>query len=170
MLKEENIIYEEFSNLFKENDNRLWFHRFRTQVLDPYFQLENGKEVLLKFIEIIKNDLNKDNLYTILKTKPSQFKTSFQEDYGFDSLPYENSPISISEFRNSNNNYDLISDYRFFKFYNHDNFENFYNFVDKNYEYLKNLDLYYYKKISLKDLKKTFNEQNIENNNFEFDR
>ena len=87
MLKEEYIIYEEFSNLFKENDNRLWFHRFRTQVLAPYFQLENGKEVLLKFIEIIKNDSNKDNLYTILKTKPSQFKTSFQEDYGFDSLP-----------------------------------------------------------------------------------
>ena len=167
MLKEENIIYEEFSNLLKENDNRLWFHRFRTQVLDPYFQLENGKEVLLKFIEIIKNDLDLNNKYTILKTKPYQFKTSFQEEYGFDAKPYENCPITISEFRDSKNNYDLISDYRFFKFYNENNFNKFNNFINKNYDFLKNLELYNLKQISLKELKEYFVEEEL---SFDFER
>ena len=152
MLKKEKIIYEEFASLLQETDNRLWFHRFWNIILLPYFKLDNGKDVLLKFIEIIKNDLRKENSYTILLPKPWQFKTSFQEEYGFDVLPYENSPITISEFRDAKNNYDLISSYRFFKLYNNDNFETFYNFIDTNYDYLKNLELYYSKKISLRQL------------------
>jgi hypothetical protein len=167
MIREEKIILNEFKEIFGEEDTNLWFNRFIKQVLDPYFKLENSKDILLKFIEIIKNDLDLNNKYTILKTKPYQFKTSFQEEYGFDAKPYENCPITISEFRNSNNNYDLISDYRFFKFYNENNFNKFNNFINKNYDFLKNLELYNLKQISLKELKEYFVEEEL---SFDFER
>ena len=67
MIREEKIILNEFKEIFGEEDTNLWFNRFIKQVLDPYFKLENSKDILLKFIEIIKNDLDLNNKYTILK-------------------------------------------------------------------------------------------------------
>ncbi len=80
MIKEIEKISKEFKDIYKENDYLLWFNRFQHYILTPYFKLENGKHHLLKIIEIIKNDLDKNNSYTILKAKPEQFKTSLQSE------------------------------------------------------------------------------------------
>ena len=46
MIREEKIILNEFKEIFGEEDTNLWFNRFIKQVLDPYFKLENSKDIL----------------------------------------------------------------------------------------------------------------------------
>ncbi len=172
MIKEIEKISKEFKDIYKENDYLLWFNRFQHYILTPYFKLENGKHHLLKIIEIIKNDLDKNNSYTILKAKPEQFKTSLQSEFGFEVKPYKDSPISVAEFRDSSNNFDLIADYRFLTFYSNENYQSFYNFLNKNFYYLQNFSLYEKKIISLKELKSFYIDEIIDEitNEFSLDR
>ena len=154
MIKEIKNCSEEFFNIFEDLEP-IWFPRYHKNVLTPYFDMENGKKILLDTLNILYQDKNTD--ITTLHPKPGKFKTDLQEEKGFEYkyLPY--SDLTIADFRDYNKNLNYIIEYKFLPaFIDENKFNEFYLFIEKRYEFLKNIYLYETKKITLKELRIIF--------------
>ena len=157
MIKEIIDLQDEFQLLFP-NLSDIEFTRFLNYTLKPYFNIiNNGKETLSFVLEMLYEDMkphNKDNSKTFLIPRNGKFKSSVCEKYGLDIKINRKYDLTVADFINPHNNYDLIfaSHYRTI-YFNDTQFQLFYNFVINNYDFLKNYDLYLNKSISLKSLR-----------------
>jgi len=102
----------------------------------PFFRLENGKEVFLKHLEILRSDISTD--YTILKAKPGDFKTSKQlEKDGSLYSPFEGKEFDVITYRTGTDNYDLFGINYYQYLYSELNFLLIFEFYKENYDKLK---------------------------------
>ena len=105
-------------------------------LLLPYFNLENGKEIFLQTLDILRQDKVSD--YTIFVPKPGEFKTSKQlEKNGSLFSPFENQEFNVIDFRTGLNNYDLFEIQMRPIFYNEKMFKETFNFYKENFDKLK---------------------------------
>ena len=152
MIKEIEKTQNEFLNIFEEL-TYTYFHRYYGSALTPYFKLKNGKNILLETLHILRDDRLND--FNVLQVKPGKFITAAQERNGNLAKYSALHDFTIPEFRNGDLGY--IADYKFIiGFTNEDKFKLLIDFIEKRYDFLKNIQNYNAKNMTLKELRKLF--------------
>jgi len=155
MIKEIIETKNEFFSFFPQL-SEVEFSRYLHWTLKPYFELENGKEILLLILDLLHVDMeehNKDNSKTFLIPRGGKFKSNFCEKNGFDHKIHRKYDLTISDYINPHNTYDLIFMSHYRLIFTSLNFESYRNFIAINYDFFKNYLRYEKKEITLKELK-----------------